>query len=372
MIPRFPRSARARKPISASVVEPLPTGVTIQDALQVPTDDFAVVCCYFNPAGWESLKDNYRIFLDHMRSWHVPVFGFEAYFGEQNPIKHNRGTFAGLRVVHASDDNVLWQKERMINHTVSELVPAQFTKIAWIDADMLFLDRFWVAQTCMALSKFKVCQLWGRWYHTQADATLTEFYGNVGHLGNNYMTNGGHPGGAWAAQRDVFPLYDTHILGGGDSAMIEGWLGMQTSFMLDSMQPAFRRDFDAWISASPVRGSVTALTGGAVHLYHGSRDNRQYRSRPEILKAFNFDPSKHIRINDNGLLEWTKHVSPEAKQLVRSYFFDRKEDDQLDRPVPAYWFDSTQRSMLDQAKSTGIPAIPMEGPKSWHGTSLKQ
>jgi hypothetical protein len=70
----------------------------------------AVVTCYFNPCGYRSLKTNYLRFAAGLRERRIALYTMELAFGDQ-PFFLEPGE--GICQVRAED--VLWQKERMLN-----------------------------------------------------------------------------------------------------------------------------------------------------------------------------------------------------------------------------------------------------------------
>lgn len=287
-----------------------------------PTN-LAVITCYFNPANSVSLLQNYRRFLTDMNFFNIPVFSAEVAYENQ---KFATDSFIQLRATSA---NILWQKEALLNLLTSTL-PREYDAVAWIDADILFFDRLWPQKALTALASHPVCQLFDKWYFTDHQGKLVNSGDSVGAKGYRYLNNAGHPGGAWAARRSVFPLDWVHILGGGDSLAVEGWMSMKDTFLQRQMSPAWQAEFDAWskVAYAKVGGHITTLAGEAVHLYHGTRDNRRYGDRSRWLLQHNYDPSTHVRLAPSGLVEWTEDAPPELVQLVYDYFFSiRKEDE---------------------------------------------
>lgn len=282
----------------------------------------AVVSCYFNPCGYESLRANYQRWVNDMRGFGVPLFVAEAAFQGQPFV--DPSAFLQL---HAGPEHILWQKERLLNLVVERL-PREFDAVAWIDADMLFLDRDWYRRTVEALAEYPVVQLFDKWHFTDAGGQIERTGCSVGHLAQRYLQKSGLPGGAWAARREVFPLYDQHILGSGDAFALLGWIGQTGDWLAQQNPPALHADWLRWSTEAlgKVRGRIATLTGDAVHLNHGTRENRRYVERLEILRRYQFDPAKHVRIDPQGLLSWTADTPHGLVNDVRDYFLGRDED----------------------------------------------
>jgi hypothetical protein len=289
-------------------------------------DDFAVITTHYNPAGWRSIRRNYRRFLHEMEWWRVPVFSAEIAFAGQDWASDR--TWLKIR---GNENNVLWQKERLLNLLVEQL-PAQFTKIAWIDADMLYVDPFWVEKTKKALERRVVVQLWNKWHCAGPDGAIVESLTSVGENAQDYLNNRAWcPGGAWAAHRHVFPLYDYHVIGSGDMACLEAWTGIyntEQSRCAAQYSEKMREHVHAWAATAyeKVKGDIGAVPFDAIHLFHGSRRDRKYNTRWDPMTDRNFDPATHVRIDGNGLLSWTAEAPLAFITHLTDYFLSRFED----------------------------------------------
>lgn len=89
----------------------------------------------------------------------------------------------------------------------------------------------------------------------------------------------------------------------------------------------------AWAirSFSRVCTSLACVPGDVLHLYHGSRPNRQYVERYNILHENAFDPGRDVEIDpETGLLRWSDVARTRKPDLVRrvaAYFAGRREDE---------------------------------------------
>lgn len=280
----------------------------------------AVITCYFNPCGWEIRKTNYLRFLGEMGLWSVDLFSAEVAFGEQE--FPTRDAFIQIR---ANDRHALWQKERLLNLIVERL-PAGYDKVAWIDADLTFLNPLWASQANKALQRFPVIQLF-------SEVLWLNATGQIGGL-----IHQGGPGGcgfAWASRRDVFPLYDKMIVGGGDIACLDAWTDRRGMVTKNCLTTPLREDYERWAQDAyrKVRGSVGAIPGQCIHHFHGSIESRAYSTRWQVIRNAELDPSRDLRLDlKTGLLALSESDNPLLAQELRGYFFSRKEDDlQKDR-----------------------------------------
>jgi hypothetical protein len=63
------------------------------------------------------------------------------------------------------------------------------------------------------------------------------------------------------------------------------------------------------------------------HYFHGSKKNRRYTERWEILIKHNFDPFDHITTDEKGLLIPSRNCPQELLDDIMNYFSERNEDE---------------------------------------------
>jgi hypothetical protein len=71
------------------------------------------------------------------------------------------------------------------------------------------------------------------------------------------------------------------------------------------------------------------IPGVVRHHYHGSKKNRNYSERWEVLVRHNFDPELHLDYNKDGIIVPSKSFSDEFKEDILSYFAERNEDEDI-------------------------------------------
>jgi hypothetical protein len=260
----------------------------------------AIVTCHFNPGGYPRLNENYRILRDAIGA--LPLFTAEASFD---------GTFVsdGPVRIAATEANILWQKERLLNLAVDAL-PAKYDRVAWLDADVVFRRPDWYEAAANLLDQFPVVQL--------ADSVVTN-----GRDWNMAASVGFHQpckyGYAWAARRELFPLYDAAIIGGGDWLNAAGWRGVRCTNLTPS--PAWQAHYDRWAAeAKRKAGKIGCLSGELFHLDHGSHKGRQYNQRYNLVRGL--DPETDLAIDGNGLWRWAN----EKYAAGVAGFFQRRQD----------------------------------------------
>jgi hypothetical protein len=305
--------------------------------------DLWVVFCHFNPVGYRTRPANLERFLRPFAGGRLPWMAVECVFGE--------GPFAlpeGGNILRVRGRDVMWHKERLLNHAISRL-PPQVRKVAWVDADVLFCDPEWAARASRELESVPVLQpfsdivrlprgtdrhpggdegeVWRGFadvFRREPDAVLTGDFARHGHTGF-----------AWAARRDWLEtngLYDCCITGSADHLMAHAFVGdwdgpcVRRVFARNA---AHHRHFAEWCKRvyPSVRARVGCVPGGLLHLWHGETADRKYVDRNRELAAFRFDPVRDLRPAPDGSPCWEWAADrPALRQWATEYFRKRRED----------------------------------------------
>jgi hypothetical protein len=280
----------------------------------------AAVTCHFNPCGYRRPRENYFHFREALRG--CPLFTVEVSF---DGIFHLPAEWQIL----ATERQLMWQKEQLLNWAIAHM-PGEFDQIAWIDADLLFLNPCWAEETSRLLEDYPVVQLFENCHWTTSHGTIDRSGPSLLRQRRERLRQHGQPGGAWAARRDVLAkhgLYAGNIIGGGDTLFGDALFGVNSAYVARSLPRQLLADVRRWGRAlyRDVEGRVGCTPGDVVHLYHGTRENRRYVERAAILRENSFNPTRDIRTADNGLLEWATD-KPDLHRRVRDYFLSRRED----------------------------------------------
>lgn len=284
-----------------------------------------VVTCHFNPNRYQRLRDNYVRFMDEIN---YPVTVVELAMDDDEFFCDGAIQIRGERSKHT-----IWQKERLLNVAIESL-PPEVDNVAWIDADLLFMNKNWALDTERQLERFPVVQMFQGVVDLKSDGQFDRReigWGYAKSIGDKEAQLGfRRPGGAWAFRRDVVKdigLFDRGILGSGDAIQLFAWTADWKAWHVKQMGPHFQKQFLewAWPHWERVKGDVGYIDGECIHLYHGTRNNRLYSERNKWLveSQFSFDD---VRVDEIGLLTWNTN-KPLLHQRLREYFPLRKEDD---------------------------------------------
>ncbi|WP_129677424.1 hypothetical protein [Candidatus Chloroploca sp. Khr17] len=342
----------------------------------LPCADLWVITTHYNPVGYAARRENYQRFAQPLNEAGINLVTVECAFGDE-PFE----LAPSPSVIQVRGRDVMWMKERLLNLAIERL-PPHVTKVAWIDADVLFTNPAWAQETSALLDTWPIVQPFETIYMLQ-HGEVTPL--NKGHpsfarqqCNRSRLHSGRHgaPGGAWASRRALVQLhgiYDTAIIGGGDDLWIHASVGRLRSarvcgvtgaprrrlwlvpagvsgrlermrwpaWLIDwrvsrirSQLPAlavtepFLAHYLAWATGwyAAVRGRMAFTTGDALHLWHGAPAKRRYGPRNGIIRRHALNPRTDLRLNAQGVWEWASDKEALHRELAE-YFQSRREDD---------------------------------------------
>lgn len=286
-------------------------------------DQLSILTPHFNPCGFNRLRETWWEWVETLGPLRDRLTTIELVYDWQDGPE----TDADI-VLQGDERHFLWQKEALINIGLRSL-PPEIKYVAWIDHDAVFENHHWAEHACQLVDNHAdVVQLWDRVDFTGPDGSVID--SNPGSASKWVQTKqkSGSPGLAWMASREYLDriggLYALNVVGGGDQFAFDAWTA--DSWFLDTLTRGERDACQGWIATAREDFRGTLYVPGAVrHLWHGSRQDRQYVPRTEILKRHEFDPTTDVVINTDGLLEWTG-ANPRLQSAVADYFLARRED----------------------------------------------
>lgn len=280
-------------------------------------NEITFITTFFNPAGYQSLIENYNVFSARIKN----LLTIEVAFKDQ--------PFYLKDSIKLRSNSVMWLKEKLINYGFSL---AKTDYVAWLDADLIFPDGF----EDLLLSKLKICdfvQLFKRVYylpkgHTNYQGEEVLYLPGIVYQKSCYKhwlekrkekeIPFAAPGFAWACNKKFY-LYDRDVVGSGDCLLVDALMDTRDLHGFNiKYNDKMKKSILQW-SENLKNKKVDYLPIDIFHLWHGDLKNRSYMSRHKILK--DFDPEKDIE-DINNVFEWTN-----SKFSLEEYFQERKDND---------------------------------------------
>jgi len=280
--------------------------------------DLAVCLVYFNCIKSKRLLMNYLYVVEKFKIAGIPVFTIEMY--ETSPEIAD--------AIHVKTDFILFQKERLC-YLLEKRIPESFSKLLFIDSDLVFQNLNWYNDLSLKLDKFSIVQPFEK--AVWLDITYTKivkvripiaFYEKLGYTRRSGGIGGYHPGFAWAFQRDWFRkigFFQYSILGCGDTHSSTAFTNYNKWTCPHYTAVAFEK-YKKLIEEN--KPSVCYLKGDIYHLWHGDQKNRQYSDRREIFNNVE-DIRDILKVENNGLFALKDDT---LKKQIRKYFTNRFDD----------------------------------------------
>jgi hypothetical protein len=263
----------------------------------------------------------------------------------------------------------IWHKENMINLGVRNLLPKDWKAFAWIDADIEFESPTWAKDTLKVLNGTKdVVQLFSHCVDMDEKGETMNLFSS---FGNQYIKgmpytsrplNYWHPGYAWACTRKAYEkmggLYEPAILGSSDNIMSLSFINRGLKGINENSTDDYKKTIYEF--QKRVRNLRLGYVPGVIrHYFHGSKKNRKYADRWQILLKYNYSPLQHITKDKNGLLIPSKSCPKEMLDEIMVYFKERNEDEFYEQPKP-----TNLSNKLAEPKNPILSKLEIEKPKS--------
>ena len=276
--------------------------------------DMAVGLVFFNPAKSKRMLMNYLYTVEKLKRAKLPYYTLELVYGQEEPEI--------VDAFHYRAKNALFNKEQLCR-LLERRMPWRYSKVVFIDADLVFTSKTWYADTSKQLTKFDVVQPFSSavWLDVTYTKATLERSSVVYMNGTKTYDHVYHPGFAWAFKRSWFRrygFYEYAITGSGDTLSTAAWMGVE--FPNGYLKTAFQRSF-ADYRRMP-KPSMSCTAGKVYHLWHGTHKNRKYVDRHQIVDGI-LDVQKIIRPNWSGVFE----VTDKAVAVKLADYFKEREDD---------------------------------------------
>ena len=305
-------------------------------------NDTAIVMYYWNHFKRASLFKNFNVCYSNLLKYKCHIVPVEISTNDTFDL-NMPGT------VKFRTDQLLWQKERVINY-VCERLPQTYKYIVFCDSDILFTDDEWVEKAKNKLEDKQdlMLQLFSSVYYLPRNHYKYHGYcvftnpsisyqivksgGKQGYINtfNSPEYLYGNPGMVWMCKRETLlnnPLYDKCVVGGGDTVNIISWLNLQNDKnipigkkILDDIQPFLKETLK--LNKSNIEFDY--IDQPIFHLNHGNKVNRKYNDRQKIISEFNLNPEQDLYI-EQGLYRY-RGENKEFLLSIKNFFKERNED----------------------------------------------
>ena len=196
--------------------------------------DLAVVSCFFDFIDDKRTKENFEKFYSNLKEAGYPVFIGEILADEPNitPGKPTDRRPAQLGEIVKENYFALdvhtpfWCRENMINAIVEYFVPKEFSKIVWIDPNIIIEDKNWLELMEKQLEEKDLVQIGGEFISLDEknEIVLKQLGGARAWLDEAgppmEIRNDYNLGGGWGVKRTFFKksgLFDLDFSGSGDA-----------------------------------------------------------------------------------------------------------------------------------------------------------
>lgn len=283
-------------------------------------DNICIVTCHFNFIGWNAPARNLERFVRQIKKENITLFGAEAYLD-----KPATKDYENWIQVKATNKNICFQKEALLNLIISKL-PPNFTKIIVCDHDIWFENNNWIESAERHLEFYDFIQPFSTCIWKGKDGKEIGRKSSFLKTGNPRT---GHPGFCIGFKRSSFErieFYPFCIVGGGDTIFAASVSGNAKTAKLkfkDFFQSYKIAGSVEWYNKASSANFACGYTDGFIfHEHHGSQSNRRYMTRNQIIKHFDFS---NVFINQNGLVEFKDEADKTRKEIYQ-YLEERNED----------------------------------------------
>ena len=271
----------------------------------------------------------------------IILYVVEFAYGNQKFIitdSHNK------RHLQIRTETPIWHKENMINCGVRALLPDTWKAFAWIDADIEFESTTWALDALKLLNGSKdIIQLFSHALDMDKHKNSMTIFSSFSYQYCNNKKYGGkgpeywHPGFAWACTRKAYEkmggVYEYGILGSSDNIMALSIIGNGLKAVDVKSTDGYKQSVHDF--QNKVKNFRLGYIPGVIkHHFHGSKKNRKYTERWQILVKHLYDPFVHLEIDkSNSRNTKYKVIIPSStcpKELIDdiySYFSERNEDE---------------------------------------------
>jgi len=311
-----------------------PKKILIPKKYQSPTrSDICVAMSFFNPLNYKKRISNANYVLKLLLDAGIPTYLTELLYPDQKS-----SLIYKTHTVYSN--SIAFCKENLWNIT-EETIDSQYTKVIFLDADVLFSDVEWIDKSSIILDD-NDCMQPMQWTFNKLKNLEDEFIDLdlidpsqwKTHKSTAYEINKsqnfkklGWAGYALGVTRNFYHkiggFFDQAVLGSGDALFWSCKTRTVPRHLLYNGRH-YIPQYQEYMSKNKAHFKVAKIgylaDCWAMHLHHGSFENRNYSNRQSLLKSIDVQTF----YNQDGVLE----VDSKASQIIKGYFASRNEDDE--------------------------------------------
>lgn len=279
----------------------------------------AICFVLFNPAQTKRILMNYLYVKNKFLQQGLPIFTLELVYEGRSPEIPD--------AFHVSANSFLFAKENLCR-ILETKIPSCYTKLAFLDADVYFTDPTWYRKTSELLNSHDVVQPFERAHWLDLTYKQTMLTRKTVLLNETKAWDFAyHPGFAWCFRRTWYRrvgFFDYAVSGSGDTLSVAAWLRKTFPPKFQSLPAPLVKKFQEFCLL-PAPTCTYCKDVDIYHLYHGSRENRQYAERHKMLQVKG-EIDEYLTKNKEGVWEWK---DPSKWNPVYLHYFKKREDDSL-------------------------------------------
>jgi hypothetical protein len=281
--------------------------------------DMAICFVVFNPALTKRVLMNYFYVRNLYQKQGLPVFTLELVYEGREPEIPD--------AIHVFAKSFMFHKENLYRIMETKIPPC-YTKLAFLDADVYFTDKTWYIKTSQLLNTHDIVQPFERahWLDLTYKKTMLTRKSILLNTKKEWDF-AYHPGFAWCMTRKFYKkvgFFDYAVSGSGDTLSTAAWLSKVFPPNFQSLPKPLVTKYKVFQSKELPK--VTFCKDiDLYHLYHGSRENRQYAERHKMLNITG-EIDDYLETNKDGVFEWK---DKEKWNPLYFHYFKKRDDDGL-------------------------------------------
>lgn len=311
----------------------------------ISLDNFHVIAVVSNPMRYRSRYNLMEIFSEDILRKGAKLWVAELQAGARLHQVTDWGNQPDFQLWQTGLDGVIWNKENLQNYLTYQLTQhATGWRYVWYtDADVKY-EAGHIEKVAHSLQLHPVVQPWSHSVDFAPDGGAVStamqlsyafcHYHGIKTQSQTKYTQGGHPGYSMAMRREAYNqlggLIDIGILGSGDRHMMTALVNKVHESYHHKVSAGYKKYLHQWQSLANryIKRNLGYTPGVIRHMFHGSKKNRFYGERWQILVKWQFDPYTDLKRDANGL--WQLVVEDDRQIGLRDdlykYFGSRNED----------------------------------------------